>query len=54
MHPDLSEHLHTEECNILIRKLKQCHAENKIGRFLGVCNGADRELTKCLSKEREE
>ncbi|XP_073990095.1 COX assembly mitochondrial protein 2 homolog isoform X3 [Rhodnius prolixus] len=51
MHPDLSPHLHTEECNILISKLKDCHTNNKISKFFGACSEADRELLRCLKKE---
>jgi len=54
MHPDLSPHLHTPECNKLIESLKACHAENIFGKFIGRCNEIDSELWKCLKREREQ
>uniref|UniRef100_A0A8C0Z5D5 Uncharacterized protein n=3 Tax=Canis lupus TaxID=9612 RepID=A0A8C0Z5D5_CANLF len=33
MHPGLSPHLHTEECNVLINLLKESHKHLSILRF---------------------
>jgi len=54
MHPDLSPHLHSAECNEAIKVLLACHAENKFQKFFGVCNEVNEELNRCLKKEREE
>eukprot|EP00088_Acartia_fossae_P063142 TRINITY_DN76779_c0_g1_i1.p1 TRINITY_DN76779_c0_g1~~TRINITY_DN76779_c0_g1_i1.p1 ORF type:complete len:100 (+),score=19.44 TRINITY_DN76779_c0_g1_i1:57-356(+) len=53
MHVPLDEHLHTEECNIIIRELKRCHDENnKVKQFFGVCNQLDWAMRACTRKER--
>ena len=50
MHPNLSPHLHTPECNEIIQLLKQCH-QNTFQKYLGACNDLDRALNRCLKWE---
>ena len=54
MHPDLSPHLHTSECNALIAELQKCYQENKVKKYFGVCNRLDTAMTRCLMKEIEQ
>ncbi|XP_026474234.1 COX assembly mitochondrial protein 2 homolog [Ctenocephalides felis] len=53
MHSDLSAHLHSDECNAIIKRLQNCRQENAFMKFLGACNDIDRELVKCLRRDRE-
>ncbi|XP_044272746.1 COX assembly mitochondrial protein 2 homolog [Tribolium madens] len=52
MHTDLSQHLHSEKCNELIRLLQECHNEHPFRKFVGYCNSLDHQMTKCLKEER--
>lgn len=52
MHTDLSPQLHTDACNELIQKLQQCRTEKSFMKWLGACSIADRDLNRCLKKER--
>ncbi|KAK2167449.1 hypothetical protein NP493_1277g00041 [Ridgeia piscesae] len=52
MHPDLSAHLHTPECNVIIKQLKDCYREHNVRKFVGYCNKYDNAVLACLKKER--
>ncbi|XP_060516356.1 COX assembly mitochondrial protein 2 homolog [Cylas formicarius] len=52
MHTDLSYHLHTAECNELIKLLQQCRKDNPFRRFMGYCNTEDHRVVICLKRER--
>ncbi|KAE9417930.1 hypothetical protein Angca_003274 [Angiostrongylus cantonensis] len=52
MLPDLSPHLHTQECNVLIEFLKRCYDENTIGRMFGRCSYWDEAVWQCTKMER--
>lgn len=51
MHPDLSPHLHSPECNALIRELHKCHEDHPMKKYLGKCSEIDSKLWRCLVKE---
>ncbi|KAL3859004.1 hypothetical protein ACJMK2_009272 [Sinanodonta woodiana] len=52
MHQNLAEHLHTEECNVVIRALIACHKQPFYKKMFGICNDLDREVNRCTKKER--
>uniref|UniRef100_A0A0N5BUH4 COX assembly mitochondrial protein n=1 Tax=Strongyloides papillosus TaxID=174720 RepID=A0A0N5BUH4_STREA len=52
MQPDLSPHLHTEECNVLINMLHKCHEEFRFGKLIGKCTMLDEWVWKCTKQER--
>ncbi|XP_044730051.1 COX assembly mitochondrial protein 2 homolog [Chrysoperla carnea] len=54
MHTDLSPHLHSSQCVVLINKLKECHENHPLRKFVGYCNEIDAAMLKCLKGERQE
>lgn len=52
MHTDLSKHLHSDNCNELIRLLQQCRDDHPFQKFFGYCNHEDTQVLRCLKKER--
>ena len=51
MHPNLSLHLHSQECKEVIEALQKCHSDHPYKKFLGACNDFKRALDSCLYKE---
>ncbi|EFB16091.1 hypothetical protein PANDA_020773, partial [Ailuropoda melanoleuca] len=55
MHPDLSPHLHTEECKVLINLLQECHKHYSmfpcILKFFGHCSDLSWVMRKCSKNE---
>ena len=53
MHTPLDPHLHTAECNVIIRQLMDCHEQKSLVRQLfGACNDLDWAMRKCTKAER--
>jgi len=54
MHGPLDAHLHTAECNEIIKKLQECHEQNsKLKQFtMHTCDALDTLMRKCTRKER--
>ncbi|XP_022167237.1 COX assembly mitochondrial protein 2 homolog [Myzus persicae] len=53
MHPDLSPHLHTEECNNFTMEFKNCNVEHKVLRFVGRCDKIYDRMVHCFHLERQ-
>ena len=54
MHSPLDPHLHTPECNEIIKKLQECHEQNsKWKQFtMHTCDALDMMMRKCTKEER--
>uniref|UniRef100_A0A0N5AD19 COX assembly mitochondrial protein n=1 Tax=Syphacia muris TaxID=451379 RepID=A0A0N5AD19_9BILA len=52
MLPDLSPHLHTEECNILVQLFRQCQKEHRFRKFFGICSDSYVAVSQCFEIER--
>ncbi|KAH3822444.1 hypothetical protein DPMN_124222 [Dreissena polymorpha] len=51
-HPNLSPHLHTEECNGYIKEYQDCHAD-LWKKFSGQCNPEYLAMMKCFRREKD-
>lgn len=51
MHPSLAPHLHSAECQGIIRELERCHKDHPLRKFFGACNPLKRALNECLKRE---
>ncbi|XP_077975442.1 COX assembly mitochondrial protein 2 homolog [Styela clava] len=51
MHPNLSPHLHTPECNEKIYALLMCRKQHPFKQYFGACNRADHEMLACFRRE---
>uniref|UniRef100_A0AC34R354 COX assembly mitochondrial protein n=1 Tax=Panagrolaimus sp. JU765 TaxID=591449 RepID=A0AC34R354_9BILA len=52
MLPDLSPHLHTEECNKLVEIMRRCFDEHPLKRYFGACSIWDEAVWQCTHMER--
>ncbi|ETV96113.1 hypothetical protein H310_10750 [Aphanomyces invadans] len=39
------------ECQAIVDALRECHAENPYGKFVGACNDMKAALNECFAKE---
>ncbi|XP_050525632.1 COX assembly mitochondrial protein 2 homolog [Daktulosphaira vitifoliae] len=53
MHPDLSPHLHTDECNDITLEFMNCNVEHKFSRFFGRCDKVYDRMVHCFHLERK-
>ena len=51
MHPSLQLHLHSDECQRVIKALLACHQAHPARRYVGACNQLKLALNRCLQDE---